>query len=90
MYDSMYRTAGDMYGDGWWSDAKSAFHHGVSAIQHSDTVRAAEKALVKKGAKARGARRALGQLEALPTVTWRSPVKTVSVDLRNALAKLCS
>jgi hypothetical protein len=52
MYDSMYRTAGDMYGDGWWSDAKSAFHHGVSAIQHSDTVRAAEKALVKKGATA--------------------------------------
>ena len=39
-----------MYGEGWWDDAKSAFHHGVSAIQHNSVVRDLEKKAVKKGA----------------------------------------
>ena len=50
MHDSMYRAAGDMHGEGWWDDAKSAFHHGVSAIQHNSVVRDLEKKAVKQGA----------------------------------------
>eukprot|EP01046_Picozoa_sp_COSAG06_P056860 COSAG06_NODE_10896_length_1600_cov_1.277815_2_plen_180_part_01 len=45
-----------MYGEGWWDDAKSAFHHGVKAVQSSSVVRDLEKKAVKRGADAlRGA-----------------------------------
>ena len=47
MRDSMYIVAGDMYGQGWWDDAKSAFKHGVSAIQHNSVEWELAKKVVK-------------------------------------------
>ena len=56
MHDSMYRQAGDMYGDGFFDDAKSFAKKAAKAVQSNEIVRSAEKALVHKGADAlRGA-----------------------------------
>ena len=47
---SIYREAGDMYGDGLWDDIKSGARRAFKAVQSSDTVRNLEKGLVQKGA----------------------------------------
>ena len=53
---SIYREAGDMYGDGLWDDIKSGARRAFKAVQSSDTVRNLEKGLVQKGADVLGHR----------------------------------
>jgi hypothetical protein len=49
MDDSMFRQAGDMYGDGWYDDAKASVKRAAKAVQSSSAVRDVEKGLVQRG-----------------------------------------
>ena len=49
MYDSLYQSTGDMYGDGWYDDAKASVKRAAKAVQSSSAVRDVEKGLVKRG-----------------------------------------
>ena len=81
MHDSMYRQAGDMYGDGFFDDAKSFAKKAAKAVQSNELVRSAEKALVHKGADAlRGAATAGADALVADVAPEFAPIAAKAID----------